>query len=61
MDAIAEKLDRKLRSWKAETANQVRRYVTQIIELADQDAFDVARSPDVEQEVLNILDEPTPG
>ena len=61
MDAIADKLDRKLRSWKAETANQVRRYVTQIIELADQDAFEVARSPDVEQEVLNILDEPTPG
>ena len=57
MDAIAERLDQKLRSWKEETANEVRRYVSQIIELADRDALDVARFPEVEQEVLNILDE----
>jgi hypothetical protein len=57
MDAIVEKLDRKLRSWKPETADEVRRYVARIIELADHDALDVARSPEVEQEVLDILDE----
>jgi hypothetical protein len=34
--------------------------VAEIIELADNDALDICCSRNVEQEVLNILDEPTP-
>ena len=59
MDALAERLDAKLREWKPDTAAQVRQQVTEIIELADQDVLDVLRSRTVEQEVLDILDEPT--
>ena len=59
MDAIAEKLDRKLQQWKAATAEEVRRCVAEIIELADHDALDLIRSRSVEQEVLDTLDEPT--
>jgi len=58
MDALAERLDAKLREWKPDTAAQVRQQVTEIIELADQDVLDVLRSRIVEQEVLDLLDEP---
>ena len=58
MDALIERLDAKLREWKPETAAQVRECVAQIIALADQEALDLLRSRVVEQEVLNILDEP---
>lgn len=40
MDALAERLDAKLREWQPETAAQVRQRVGEIIELADQDALD---------------------
>jgi hypothetical protein len=59
MDALAERLDTKLREWKPDTAAQVRRQVAEIIELADQDVLDILRSRIVEQEVLDMLDEPT--
>jgi len=59
MDALAERLDTKLREWKPDMAAQVRQQVTEIIELADQDVLDVLRSRIVEQEVLDMLDEPT--
>jgi len=36
MDALAERLDAKLREWKPDTAAQVRQQVTEIVELADQ-------------------------
>ena len=58
MDAIVEKLDSKLREWKPETSNEVKALVSEIIELADDDALDVMRSRAVEQEVLDLLDEP---
>ena len=58
MDALVERLDTKLREWKPDTAAQVRQQVTEIIELADQDVLDVLRSRIVEQEVLDMLDEP---
>ena len=57
MDALAEKLDTKLRTWKAETAAQVRERVAEVIELADEDALDMVRSRSCEQEVLDMLDE----
>ena len=59
MDATAEKLDSKLREWKPETAREVRALVDEIIGLADDNALDLMRSRAVEQEVLNLLDEPT--
>lgn len=60
MDAIAERLDKKLREWSPETAERVRRRVVEIIDLADRDLLDIARSREVEQEVLDLLDEPAP-
>lgn len=59
MDALAERLDARLRQWKRDTAEQVRQRVAEIIDLADQDALDVSRSRAAEQEVLDLLDEPT--
>jgi len=58
MDSLAEKLDSKLRQWKPETAERVRRSVLEIIDLADHDVLDLMRSRSVEQEVLDQLDEP---
>jgi len=59
MDTLAEKLDSKLRTWKPETAAEVRERVAEVIELADGDALDLMRSRAREQEVLDMLDEPT--
>ena len=59
MDALLEKLDAKLRLWKPETAEQVRQCVAEIIDLADQEILDLMRSRTVEQEVLDLLDQPT--
>jgi len=61
MDALLEKLDAKLREWKPETAAEVRQRVAEIIVLADQDLLELMRSRAAEQEVLDSLDEPTPG
>jgi hypothetical protein len=58
MEALAERLDAKLREWKPETAAEVRQRVTEIIDLADQDALDILRSRIIEQEVLDVLDGP---
>lgn len=41
MEALAERLDARLREWKPETADEVRQRVAEIIDLADQDALDV--------------------
>jgi hypothetical protein len=60
MDALAEQLDSKLKKWRPELAEQVRRRVAEIIELADQDLLELIRSRDVEQEVLDLIDEPAP-
>lgn len=60
MDALLETLNAKLHEWKPETAAQVRERVIEIIGLADQDALDLLRSRMVEQDVLDILDEPSP-
>jgi hypothetical protein len=58
MDALLEKLDAGLRQWRPETAAQVRQRVAEVIDLADQDVLDLMRSRQVEQEVLDLLDEP---
>ena len=59
MEAIAEQLENKLHEWKPETSQKVRALVAEIIELADDDALDIGRSRSVEQEVMDILDEPS--
>ncbi len=58
MDALVEKLDARLREWKPETAAEVRERITEVIEFADEDLLDIARSRAAEQEVLDLLDEP---
>jgi hypothetical protein len=58
VDALAEKLDARLREWKPETAAEARERIAQVIELADHGVLDIARSRAVEQEVLDLLDEP---
>lgn len=58
MDALAEKLETKLRTWRPETAAEVRERVNEVIALADDDALDIMRSRAMEQEVLDMLDEP---
>lgn len=58
MDALAEKLDERLREWKPDTAAEARERILEMIEFADQDLLDVGRSRAAEQEVLDLLDEP---
>ena len=58
MDALAEKLDERLRQWKPGTAAEARERIAEVIELADHDILDIARSRAAEQEVLDLLDEP---
>jgi hypothetical protein len=58
MDALAERLDERLRQWKPDTAAEARERILEVIELADQDLLDVVRSRAAEQNVLDLLDEP---
>ncbi|MBG1258335.1 hypothetical protein [Nostoc commune] len=58
MDALVQELDTKLRQWEPDIAEQVRQCLAEIIELADRDALDILRSRVVEQEVLDLIDEP---
>jgi hypothetical protein len=60
MEALLEILDTRLREWRPETATEVRKVLAEIVDLADQDALDLMRSRAVEQEVLDLIDEPTP-
>ncbi len=60
MDAIVEKLDTKLREWEPNTAAEVRKQIAEIIDLADQGILDIMQARSVEQEVLNLIDEPLP-
>lgn len=60
MDAIVEKLDTKLREWEPNTAAEARKQIAEIIDLADQGILDIMQARSVEQEVLNLIDEPLP-
>jgi hypothetical protein len=59
MDALVEDLNAKFRQWKPELANRVRQTVSEIIEMADSDGLNILPSRTVEQDVLDLLDEPT--
>jgi hypothetical protein len=56
VDALAEKLDARLRQWKPETAAEARERIAEVIELADHEVLDIVRSRAAEQEVLDLLD-----
>ncbi|MEH2364874.1 hypothetical protein [Nostoc sp.] len=58
MDALVQELDTKLRQWQPDIAQQVRQCLAEIIELANQDALDILRSRVVEEEVLDLIDQP---
>lgn len=58
MSNIATQLDSKLQQWNPQTSATVEKLVKEIIDLADNDLLDLVRSRQVEQEVLDILDEP---
>ena len=57
MTQLAQKLDKKLATWRPEVAAQVEQIVTDVIELADTDAPDLLPSRPIVQEVLDSLDE----
>jgi hypothetical protein len=67
MDALAEDLNAKLIQWKPEMADsakrtlreRVRQTIAEVIEMADSDGLDILPSRTVEQDVLDLLDEPT--
>jgi hypothetical protein len=61
MTQLAQKLDKKLASWRPEVAAQVEQIVTDVIELADTDTLDLQPSRTVVQEVLDTLDERQAG
>jgi hypothetical protein len=58
MDALTEKLEMKLQEWKPEISDRVRQYILEIINLADRDVLDLVPSRTVEQDVLDLIDEP---
>lgn len=60
MDAIVEKLDTKLREWEPNTAAELRKQIAEFIDTADQGILDIMQARSVEQEVLNLIDEPLP-
>jgi hypothetical protein len=58
MDALTERLGIKLQEWKPEISDRVRQYISEIIDLADRDILDLLPSRTVEQDVLDLIDEP---
>ena len=57
MSSVAQKLASKLEEWEPEVSRVVESLVAEVIELADLNVLDLARSRRVEQEVLDLLDE----
>jgi hypothetical protein len=58
MSPIARQLAEKLDLWEPEVSQKVETLVAEIMDLADAGALDLLRSRAVEQEVLDLLDEP---
>ena len=59
--SVAQKLAGRLHEWEPEVSREVEGLVSEIIELADLNVLDLTRSRRVEQEVLDLLDEPITG
>ncbi len=60
MDTLVERLDTKLQEWEPSTAAEVRERIAEIMCLADQGVLDIMQSRFIEQEVLDLIDEPLP-
>ena len=60
MPSVAQKLAERFDEWEPELTLKVEGLVGEIIELADLDLLDLGRTRRVEQEVLDLLDEPEP-
>lgn len=58
MDALAQTLNDRLQTWQPTIAEEVRQWVIEIMELADQDLLDIVPLRHIEQEVLDLIDEP---
>ena len=58
MPSVAQKLASKLDEWEPDVSREVEGLISEIIELADLNILDLARTRRVEQEVLDLLDEP---
>jgi DNA-binding Lrp family transcriptional regulator len=58
MSPVARQLAEKLDLWEPDVSQRVETLVAEIIDLADTGALDLLRSRAVEQEVLDLLDEP---
>jgi hypothetical protein len=58
MPSVAQKLASRLEEWEPDVSRQVEILVSEIIELADHNTLDLVRSRRVEQDVLDLLDEP---
>ena len=58
MSPLVQQLAKKLDQWDPEVSRQVESLVAEIMELADAGALETLRSRAVEQEVLDLLDEP---
>lgn len=58
MSPIVQQLADKLDRWEPEVSQWVEVLVAEIMELADTGALELLRSRAVEQEVLDLLDEP---
>lgn len=58
MPSVAQKLAERFDEWEPELALRVEGLVGEIIELADLDLLDLGRTRRIEQEVLDLLDEP---
>jgi hypothetical protein len=58
MDTLTETLGIKLRQWEPDVSDRVRQYILEIIDLADRNVLDLLPSRTVEQDVLDLIDEP---
>jgi ferritin len=58
MSPLAQQLAKKLDQWEPEVSRKVESLVAEIMDLADAGALEFMRSRVVEQEVLDLLDEP---
>jgi hypothetical protein len=58
MSPLVQQLAKKLDQWEPEVSQKVESLVAEIMDLADAGALELLRSRAVEQEVLDLLDEP---
>jgi hypothetical protein len=61
VDALVKNLDARLRALRPEIGAEARERMAELIDLADHDVLDLARSRVAERQVLDLLDEPRPS